>query len=108
MQDGHRVLWAENGEAALSHLAQARRGGTRFDLIISDLKMPGMNGMALYERICRDDPALAERMVFITGDTMSHGTRGFLQNTGLPYLTKPFTINDLRRVLVRVFAGEAL
>ncbi len=62
-----------------------------------------MNGMALYERVCRDDPTLAERTVFITGDTMSHGTRAFLQNTGLPYITKPFTIEDLRRVLVRVF-----
>ena len=106
LQDGHRVLWAENGDAALSHLAQARRGGTRFDLIISDLKMPGMNGMALYERISRDDPTLAERAIFITGDTMSHSTRAFLQNTSLPYITKPFTIEELRRVLVRVFSED--
>jgi signal transduction histidine kinase/CheY-like chemotaxis protein len=101
-QDGHRVFWAENGQAALDHLAQARITGMTFDLIISDVKMPGLNGPALYERIQEQDPDLCRRVVFLTGDTMSPTTRGFLQDLGSPYLTKPFTINDLRAIILHM------
>ncbi len=98
-QDQHHVLWATDGETALQHLAQAHRQGAPFHLIISDIKMPGLGGPAFYERVRAQDPALAERIIFITGDTLSPSTRRFLESTKRPYLAKPFTIEDLRRAI---------
>jgi signal transduction histidine kinase/ActR/RegA family two-component response regulator len=104
-QDGHRVFWAENGQMALNHLAQASVSGTEFDLIISDIKMPGLSGPALFARLHDESPELCRRMVFLTGDTMSPGTRDFLQGIDAPYLTKPFTISDLRRIIIELVDG---
>jgi signal transduction histidine kinase/CheY-like chemotaxis protein len=100
--DGHQVVLADNGEAALAHLAEAREQGTQFDLIISDIKMPGMGGSALYERMLQDESEMVERLVFITGDTISLNTQSFLQRVELPHLAKPFTVNDLRQVMIDV------
>jgi len=98
-QDRHRVFWAADGEIALKRMAEARRRGAPFQLIISDIKMPGLGGPAFYERVRAQDPDLAAKMIFITGDTLSPSTREFLNNTQRPYLAKPFTIGDLRRVI---------
>lgn len=102
VQDGHRVLMAKDGETALAHLAKARTRGAHFDLIISDIKMPGLNGPTLYERIAQEDPELMRRMIFTTGDTLSVNTQDFLQRANLPHLAKPFTIDELRRMMVKV------
>jgi hypothetical protein len=50
----------------------------------------------------RDDPALAARFVFFTGDTLSSVTSDFLERTGAPNLKKPFALRDIRVVLARV------
>jgi two-component system, NtrC family, sensor kinase len=101
-QDGHRVLLAPDGHVALDHLIEARKQGANFNLIISDIKMPGVNGPALYERVRQEMPDLAKRMVFITGDTMSPSTEAFLQRANLPYLAKPFTVSELRRAMASI------
>lgn len=98
-EDGHHVVLASNGEAALDQLAKARARGQRFDLIISDIKMPGMSGPALYERLRREEADMASHLIFITGDTISQSTQKFLQKTALPHLSKPFNADDLRRVI---------
>lgn len=105
MQDGHRVLLARDGNTALDHVAKARERGTLFDLIISDVKMPGLSGPVLYERIRQVEPKLAKRMILTTGDTMSEDTQQFLQESALPYLVKPFEINKLRQLMMRVLAS---
>jgi len=102
VQDGHRVLMAKDGETALAHLSKARTRGAHFDLIISDIKMPGLNGPTLYERIAQEDPELTRRMIFTTGDTLNVNTQEFLQRANLPHLAKPFTIDELRRMMVKV------
>ena len=101
--DGHTVILAEDGNEAVEHLEALGEDG--LDLVISDVKMPGLGGPALYRRLTRDYPSLAERMVFITGDMMNAATRGFLQETGLPYLTKPFGLDDLRLKMTELLRG---
>ena len=64
-RDGHRVERALSGRDAL-----ARLGDGPVDLIISDLRMPDMDGPALYRALARERPELARRMVFVTGDTL--------------------------------------
>jgi two-component system NtrC family sensor kinase len=92
--DGHRVDTAINGATALRKM-QAER----YDLIISDLKMPGMSGQELYERISGEDPELARRIVFSTGDVVSSETRNFLERTGARYVQKPFEIDSIRSLV---------
>ena len=73
--------------------------GNDFDRIFVDLRMPGIDGRELYQRIREWKPDLAERVVFITGDTANPETRRFLSSTASPVLTKPFTIDAIRQLL---------
>ena len=102
LQDGHQVVIARNGDEALECLAQDREQGERFDLIISDIKMPGLSGPELYERLREDKKELDRPLIFMTGDTMSRSTERFLNKVKLPYLTKPFAINAFRKLLTEV------
>jgi len=102
-QDGHQVLVAHDGNQALEHLARAHSEGIHFDLIISDIKMPGLGGFELYKHIQEKEPHLTEKIIFITGDTMNVNTQRFLQENHLPYLAKPFTIHEFRQVTAQMF-----
>jgi PAS domain S-box-containing protein len=95
--DGHVVETVGNGEAALGKLAV---GG--YDLILSDIRMPELDGPSLYWELERRDPSLLRRMIFLTGDTLSPGTREFLEKTGAPCLAKPFALNDVRDIVQQV------
>jgi two-component system NtrC family sensor kinase len=89
--DGHKVDTARNGSEALERLSQSR-----YDLVITDIKMPDMDGRELYQRLLSLDRALAEHTIFITGDTVSPDTRMFLQNVRNPCLAKPFRVREVR------------
>ena len=87
---GHEVETAASGTAALRSLASAH-----FDAIVSDLRMPDMDGATLWRAVSVDDPALARRMLFVTGDTLSPDANRFLTTTGCAALDKPFAKSDL-------------
>jgi two-component system cell cycle sensor histidine kinase/response regulator CckA len=83
-------------------------GATSFDAITLDLRMPGASGQELYDRLARDSPAVAARVIFVTGDTADPDTQAFLEQTGRPVLLKPFQIEALSVALARVLvAGRA-
>jgi len=88
-----------DGAEALRVL-QARR----FDVIISDVRMPGMSGREFLERLARDRPELVPRVVFSTGDTFAPDTAAFLKEAGAPTVTKPFDFAMLERVIREVVA----
>ncbi len=87
---GYEVASADSGAVALEMLATAS-----FQAIVSDLRMPDMDGAALQRAVRERHPALATRMLFVTGDTLSPGARQFLDETGCPRLDKPFSRTDL-------------
>ena len=89
--DGHGVETALGAEQGLEALKRKR-----FDLIVSDWKMPGMNGIQLYERICADYPALAGRVIFMTGDVINDSFREFLKENAKTCLSKPFPIGEFQ------------
>ena len=91
-RDGHDILLASSGHEAL-----ARLDGQQVDLILSDLRMPDLDGPGLYGRLAARSPALARRMVFVTGDVLTPETGSFLNRAGLPVLEKPIDPYDLRR-----------
>jgi two-component system NtrC family sensor kinase len=87
---GHRPTLVTSGEAALEVI-----GREPFDLILCDVKMPGLNGFALAAAIRERIPDLADRLIFITGDTLSPATREALDQSGNLFLPKPFAIEQL-------------
>ncbi|PYM21275.1 MAG: hypothetical protein DMD81_00005, partial [Candidatus Rokuibacteriota bacterium] len=71
--DGHETAIAGNGAVALDMLAK-----DQYDLIVSDSKMPVLDGEAFYDELSRRFPALRERVIFVTGDLLSREKREFL------------------------------
>jgi len=96
-KEGCIVETASNGEAAASKLADQH-----WDLIISDVKMPGMDGRRLYAHVMATQPELAQRIIFTTGDTANEATLDFLAELGRPYLRKPFFTETVRRVVAQM------
>ena len=92
--DGHRVDTVNSGAAALNRLL-----ATSYDLVFSDMKMPGMNGIELYEEVARRRPGVERRMIFVTGDNLNPTTRQFLEQTGAVSVSKPFDIDAIRRLV---------
>jgi two-component system, NtrC family, sensor kinase len=97
--DGHQVETARNGREALERI-----GRHRYDVIITDIKMPDMDGRELYQRLLNLDPSLAHRTIFITGDIVSPDTRSFLQGVNNPCLTKPFRVREVRDTISEILA----
>ncbi|HEU0075055.1 MAG TPA: ATP-binding protein [Dehalococcoidia bacterium] len=97
--DHHSVAVASSGVEA-TDLAERES----FDVIITDMKMPGMDGAEFYRRVRQRDPQQARRIIFITGDTVSPDTRAFLQRVSNPVLAKPFKIGPLRDAIESVLA----
>ena len=91
---GHTVEVASDGYYALE-----RALAEPFDVIICDLRMPHLGGREMYHKLAHQDPHAAERVIFATGDTVRGDTLRFLESIGRPYLHKPFTLAELRRVL---------
>jgi signal transduction histidine kinase len=98
--DGHQVDRATNGREALE-----RMRGHSYALIVSDVRMPDLSGPALYRELLRVHPALARRVVFVTGDIVSPETRRFLDETGLGYLAKPFAVSEFQSAIRRALAA---
>ena len=76
---------ATGGRAGLEHVRR-----TRYDLVVSDVRMPDGGGEDFYRDALAADPALATRFVFITGDTANERAWAFLGDAKVPVLEKPF------------------
>lgn len=100
-RDGHAADVAPNGAVALTML-RARA----YDLVVSDTKMPVLDGEAFYAELARDFPHLSRRLVFLTGDVLSAEKREFLDRTGAPFLIKPFDVGGVRQLVRRTLAAE--
>ncbi len=100
--DGHEVVTALGAQQCLDLL-----GSRRFDVIVSDWKMPGMNGIQLFEQVRVEHPALAGRMLFMTGDVINETFRDFLRDNGMTCLSKPFPIAEFQRAVASMLGGSA-
>ncbi|QQR68995.1 MAG: PAS domain S-box protein [Alphaproteobacteria bacterium] len=94
--DGHSCDIAENGEVALQKLAT-----NGYDLIVSDLRMPVLDGPGLYDALQKNFPMYLRRILFATGDTLSPHVHDFLARTAVPVIDKPYTPQDVRRAIAR-------
>ena len=97
--DGYGVDTAPNGIAALEMMA-----GRRYDLVLTDLHMPEMDGAGLYRELAKRQTHPPQKIIFLTGSAGISETHRLVQDTGLPVLRKPFNLVELlelvRKVLV--------
>lgn len=91
---GHRVIVAASGREALELMAKAR-----YDVILTDVRMPDMDGRTLFREIERRWPDRAAQVIFISGDTLTSSLRLFAEQTGRPVIEKPFLPHEVRRVV---------
>jgi CheY-like chemotaxis protein len=94
--EGYQVDTAANGLLALEQIKRES-----YDLILSDLRMPDLDGLALYRELESRQPDLLKRMIFISGTTDDPVYQKFLEQVGVPVLSKPFHLDDLRRLTAR-------
>ena len=90
-REGFEVTVASDGAAALMALDRGE-----YDIVLSDLRMPGVSGPEMYQRLAEVRPHLLPRIGFVTGDTLGSSMDAFLRESGRPVLEKPFTRAGVR------------
>jgi len=96
---GFQIVMASSGADGLRLLQQQDFHG-----VVSDMRTPGgASGADVHAWIVAHRPELKNRMLFITGDTVNEETMKALQNTGVPYIEKPFRVQELIKIVERVF-----
>jgi len=99
--DGHHVVVSVTGGETLRHLESQS-----FDIILSDIRMPEIDGPALYRILGERWPELIPMLAFITGDTLSSRVKEFLESCGRPFVEKPITPTEVRELVARVAKGH--
>jgi CheY-like chemotaxis protein/anti-sigma regulatory factor (Ser/Thr protein kinase) len=100
--EGMRVDVLLDGRVALDLAARES-----YDLVICDMKMPGLDGQHFYKSLERTGNQLRERFLFVTGDVMGAQTREFLERNRLPHLAKPFRVEELTEKVHAVLQRQA-
>ncbi|MDD3287525.1 MAG: ATP-binding protein [Alphaproteobacteria bacterium] len=95
--EGHEIDLASDGSIALEKLRRKP-----FDVIISDLRMPVMDGPGLYAEISRTMPEFTKRIIYITGDTLSSHIQSFLSQNTVPVIEKPYRLVDVKRTIAKL------
>lgn len=91
----HEVLVQTSARDALAGIL----AGERYDVVLCDLSMPGMDGATFCERIGAVAPNLIERIILMTGGAFTPRHRAFLEEATIPRLEKPFAVTELRELV---------
>jgi CheY-like chemotaxis protein len=81
-------------------------GEQDFQVILSDFRMPQMNGDEFYHKAVQRRPELAQRFIFLTGDAVNEDTQLFLQEHARPHLSKPFELEMVVQVITETLARQ--
>jgi CheY-like chemotaxis protein len=98
--EGFQVDIAVNGEIALEMWRKKD-----YDLCVSDIRTPRMNGIELYRQLESECPEAVYKFIFTTGDMLSGNIKTFLEETGRPCLPKPFTPENLRAIVKTILVA---
>jgi DNA-binding response OmpR family regulator len=106
-EEGHDAEAALDSQDGLTRISRFR-----YDLVICDLRMPRLDGPAFYDALKRSGSSVQDRIIFITGDLLAARTLDFLEPNNLPYLAKPFLVEELKlavnRMLERNVASDGM
>ena len=106
-----RALVAEHDVVLLTNAAEALaqvKEGERFDLLLCDLMMPGMNGMEFHVELEACAPEVAKRIVFLTGGATNPRVRDFLDTVPNARLDKPISLEDLRSAIAHMLDAHGV
>ena len=99
----HRLLTAEGYQVDIAINGMVARdmvGEEKYDLFLSDIRTPEMNGIEFYWYLRKEHPGLADRVIFTTGDVLSDEVKAFImKEPDVPLLPKPFAPDELRVVV---------
>ncbi|MBI5192911.1 MAG: response regulator [Nitrospirae bacterium] len=98
---GHNACVASDAKIAMDKIKNKD-----YDLIISDIRMPNMDGKELYWTLRRSRPELINKILFTTGDSINSETQKFLQDTKVSYIGKPFSTIELRKLIADYFKQD--
>ena len=98
---GHAIDLAANGQIAFEKI---QKNG--FDVIISDLRMPVMDGPQLYAALEGNLPEYTKKIIYVTGDTLSPHVNAFLSQTPVPVIEKPYRLVDVQKALTEMFKDK--
>jgi CheY-like chemotaxis protein len=106
---GWHVDEATDGESALEMLQSSghTNGAPDYHAVICDVRMPGLDGIGLHERLLQERPDLMNRVIFVTGDMMSEDMALFLESTSCLVLQKPFEFAQIRDLMTRLMDDGA-
>jgi len=99
--EGYEIDLAVNGQRALEKIKDRA-----YDLIVSDLRMPELDGVGLCQELERRQPDLLPRMIFITGAIEHPDYQGFLAQSQVPVLAKPFSLSELHALTRQVLSAS--
>lgn len=89
--DGYTVALALNGSIAKSMVQNGN-----YDICLSDIRTPEVNGIELYKYLKEKHPLLAEKTIFMTGDITSMKVKSFLEDDRIRFIVKPFSPGELK------------
>ena len=95
-----QVVFAQSASGALARLD----AGGKYDAILCDIYMPGMNGMQFHGEVAKLSAETARRIVFVSGACSAPEVKAFLVRTGSPFLEKPIAREDLKRAVLKAAA----
>ncbi len=93
-REGLEVNIAVNGRVAQDMIEERQ-----YDICLIDIRTPKMNGTELYKWLQKKYPQLANQVVFTTGSLLDEKTMAFIEQSGRPFLPKPFTPDELIAVV---------
>jgi len=93
-RDGYTVDTAANGDLALRQLHEQC-----YDVVLCDLRMPGLDGVDFYDMLSHQHAYLRKRVLFLTGDTLGAESTAFLEQCGQPWVYKPCNAADIRTAI---------
>ena len=99
-RSGWAVDEAVDGGAALELILG--ESATDYDVIVSDLRMPGLSGVEFHDRLASARPELLPRVIFSTGDLSSNDVAEFVERTRCLVLQKPFELAALRETVGQI------
>jgi len=100
---GHDADGSSSAQQALQKIADRD-----YDLIITDMHLPGMDGLYLYQRLKVLRPELAQRVIFISGRLLSDEVGALLDQVGCPLIRKPFSVADIEMGMRRALEVSAI
>jgi len=101
-EEGHQAEAVLDSQEGLTRVS---RGA--YDLVICDLRMPRLDGAGFYDALVRTNSPIRDRIIFITGDTLSPRTHDFLDRNKLTYLAKPFLVEEIKLAVHRALTSAA-